>query len=46
MIPIKAKVASQTIFVTSKTSLILTTPKIKATIAPKMAVVPICKPFG
>jgi hypothetical protein len=38
---IYAKVASQTIFVTSKTSLKVTTPNISAIKAPKIALVPI-----
>ena len=46
IIPINAKVASQTIFVTVITSSKLTTPKIRAVIAPNIAVVPICKPLG
>jgi hypothetical protein len=41
IIPINAKVASQTIFVTSKTSLKVTTPNISAIKAPKIALVPI-----
>jgi len=46
IIPINDKVASQTISVTINTSLKVTTPKTKATIAPITAVVPICKSLG
>ena len=46
IIPINAKVASQTMLVTTSTSAKLTTSKSKAKIAPMMAVVPICKPLG
>ena len=46
MIPINAKVASQTMFVTIKTSGKLTTPKTKAIQAPTTADVPICIFFG
>jgi hypothetical protein len=46
IIPIKAKVASQIMPKTTITSSKLTTPDSRAAIAPIMAVVPICRPFG